>query len=337
MQHLISYNEKFMSNIPEKTKKRFALNLSFIIPALNEEKNICRVIDSINESLSPFKEINYEILVVDNGSNDRTPELCRLKSVKLLIKPKVRIGALRNAGARIASGDMFVFLDADVALTPQWGKNLSKLVSLYKKTDLVISGHRGFCDEKGSLFEKMWFTHHYSNDSNKYIPSGHLIVPRRLFNSLRGFNEQLVSGEDSDFCQKALAIGAKLKPLSELKVIHHGYPKNIKEFFFRERWHGYGDFQSFQYLKKSKPALVALFNISSLVTCLIIGCFVSRWAFLGYLAILLLLAFGSALHRNKFIVNFRVFFLMYVYVFYITARSLSLIDKLLHCEFKRWR
>lgn len=82
------------------------MKLSIIIPALNEETNIGRCIDSVKK-LNPA-----EILVVDGGSSDKTREIA-LSREAMVIQSKKGRGTQMNMGASIAKGDILLFLHAD--------------------------------------------------------------------------------------------------------------------------------------------------------------------------------------------------------------------------------
>ena len=89
--------------------------LSIIIPTLNEEKSIEKTLQSIKE----LKDYDYEIIISDGKSKDKTVEIAKKYDAKVIVYEgtiRQTIGGGRNLGASIASGDFFVFLDADVTI-----------------------------------------------------------------------------------------------------------------------------------------------------------------------------------------------------------------------------
>lgn len=84
--------------------------LSIIIPALNEEKFIPLLLESIKKQ--DFQD--YEIIVADAGSKDKTVEISKNYNAAIVMGGLPAKG--RNEGAKIARGDLFLFLDADVIL-----------------------------------------------------------------------------------------------------------------------------------------------------------------------------------------------------------------------------
>ena len=82
--------------------------VSVIIPAKNEENNIEHCLQSINsQSLKPF-----DCIVVDNGSEDKTVQKAIKHGAKIIIRPEISVGELRNIGASYARGDILSFIDA---------------------------------------------------------------------------------------------------------------------------------------------------------------------------------------------------------------------------------
>ena len=85
------------------------MKISVIVPVLNEEKTIASALRALLQ-LSP-----HEIIVVDGGSGDRTAEICRSLSIKILSWERGRARQM-NFGARRATGDVLLFLHADTRL-----------------------------------------------------------------------------------------------------------------------------------------------------------------------------------------------------------------------------
>jgi len=85
------------------------MNISVIVPVLDEEKSIAATLDAL-QALAPF-----EIIVVDGGSSDRTPEIAASFPVKIISSERGRARQM-NRGAREASGEVLLFLHADSRL-----------------------------------------------------------------------------------------------------------------------------------------------------------------------------------------------------------------------------
>ena len=102
--------------------------ISVIVPALNEGSVIRRCLASLQQQRLPSD--CFEVIVVDNGSTDRTREIARSfggsLAVTVLERSGVRIAALRNLGAATARGEFLAFLDAD-CVAPSTGCNRSRI------------------------------------------------------------------------------------------------------------------------------------------------------------------------------------------------------------------
>ena len=94
-----------------------ATTYSIIIPAYNEEKWLSQTLSSLEEAMSTL-DISGEIVVVDNNSTDQTAQLARQHNAQVVFEPINQISRARNAGARVAQGRYFIFMDADTFISP---------------------------------------------------------------------------------------------------------------------------------------------------------------------------------------------------------------------------
>jgi GT2 family glycosyltransferase len=85
-----------------------------------------------------------------------------------------------------------------------------------------------------------------------------MIVTRRFFGELGGFDESIATGEDYDISRRAIARGGQLDRDRRLKAVHLGYPRTIRAFVQRESWHGVGDYRSLSAFLRSKVAVAAV-------------------------------------------------------------------------------
>jgi glycosyltransferase involved in cell wall biosynthesis len=86
--------------------------LSFVIPAHNEEAVIGDTLRTLRSSAESVGE-PFEVIVVDDASTDRTAEVARSFGAAVVSVNLRKISAVRNAGAKTARGDLFIFVDAD--------------------------------------------------------------------------------------------------------------------------------------------------------------------------------------------------------------------------------
>ena len=91
-------------------------SLSFIIPAYNEAQLLGSTLSAIERAASALR-LTFEVIVVDDASHDRTPEVARACGARVVAVNYRQIAATRNAGAREAAGEWLVFVDADTIIS----------------------------------------------------------------------------------------------------------------------------------------------------------------------------------------------------------------------------
>lgn len=92
--------------------------ISIVIPAYNEELLLGDTLRTLHASAASIGE-PYEIIVVDDGSTDRTAEIAREHGARVVGVNLRHIAAARNAGATVAAGDLLIFVDADTLVPPE--------------------------------------------------------------------------------------------------------------------------------------------------------------------------------------------------------------------------
>ncbi len=91
------------------------MRVSVVLPAFNEEKLLPAALAAVREAASAFtsRGWEWECVVCDNNSTDATAAVARAAGAAVVFEPVNQIGRARDAGARIATGDWLVFIDAD--------------------------------------------------------------------------------------------------------------------------------------------------------------------------------------------------------------------------------
>ena len=245
---------------------RLAPSVSIVIPVFNEERYI-------GECLSSVMNINYpseclEVILVDNGSTDRTLEIAREYPVRILVKEDVRVGAVRNYGVSHAAGDIIVFLDADCVVEPTW---LSEGVGKLSDGKLSVIGGQYLMRESPSWLEKYWVL---SNSKTQVyqttLVGGCIFIQKTVFDAMNGFDETLNSGEDSDLTNRLRQHGILVIIDPALSVVHLGYPSTLHSFVKRQIWH------SADYINKFPSSLRdKVFLLSCIFLFGVLGSFMS--------------------------------------------------------------
>ncbi|MDD1701895.1 MAG: glycosyltransferase [Methanoregula sp.] len=98
--------------------------ISVIVPSFNEEENIAQCLVSLSHQ--SIARSDYEIIVVDGGSTDRTCEIARKYADMVFIQTSKKVGGARNDGIIASKGDIVATTDADCILPPDWLENIRK-------------------------------------------------------------------------------------------------------------------------------------------------------------------------------------------------------------------
>ncbi|MDY6917677.1 MAG: glycosyltransferase [Chloroflexota bacterium] len=121
------------------------MQLSVVIPALNEEANIGELISALHEvvpSISP----QYELIVVDGGSVDKTRELAKMLNTKVLVQTERGYGGALKEGFRTARGEYILTLDGDLSHSPTC---IPQMWEACKRAQVVVASryvHGGSAD-----------------------------------------------------------------------------------------------------------------------------------------------------------------------------------------------
>lgn len=226
--------------------------LSLIVPAYNEQKFIGDCLSTIR-SLCEEARIPIEIIVVDNGSSDATAAIAKPLADTVLTIERTAVGAARNAGAAIARAPVLAFIDADVLITRQWVETFQKLSSTPGQ-ECPLTGYQYVVRDDANWLEDSWFR----RLRDKLLNGGNILIARTAFDRIDGFDPALKTGEDYEFCERAIAAGVDYAPDSGFRAIHLGYPRTIGHFMRRECWHGEGDFGSLKRFISSPVALIGV-------------------------------------------------------------------------------
>lgn len=92
---------------------------SIIVPAYNEELWLTKSLPAAQYAMQQQVAAPGELIVVDNNSDDATAEVARELGARLVFEPVNQISRARNTGARHATGDFYIFVDADTLITPE--------------------------------------------------------------------------------------------------------------------------------------------------------------------------------------------------------------------------
>ena len=239
------------------------MNFSIIIPAKNEERNIDRCLQSILSIDWPRDD--FEILVIDNGSSDRTAAIAESFGARVYVQPGATIAGLRNFGAEQAQGSVLVFMDADCTVASTW---LQEAARYLDRQEVVGFGNPPIVPELSTWVQRAWFPvrQKAGTGDTTWLESMNMFVRREIFVQVGGFNKDLITCEDYDLSLRLKEFG-RLVSDDRIIAVHHGEAATIPHFFRKESWRARSNFKglgSHAFLWRELPSV-----LTPLIYCLL--------------------------------------------------------------------
>jgi glycosyltransferase involved in cell wall biosynthesis len=178
--------------------------LSFIVPAYNEEHELPNALASLRAAAEASGE-SFEIIVVDDGSTDATARIAKDSGAVVVSVHHRQIAAVRNAGARVARGDILFFVDADTHILPAHVTGARAALAAGCAGGGAPVATEGSVPWWGPWFIRL-FSLFYFTISN--LGAGaFLFTTRKHFEIVGGFDEQFFAGEEVFFTQALKKLG----------------------------------------------------------------------------------------------------------------------------------
>ena len=161
--------------------------ISIIVPIYKVEPYLRRCLDSIvNQTYA-----NLEIILVDDGSPDKCPQICDEYATKdnrivVIHKKNGGLSDARNAGTACANGSYIYYIDSDDELPLNSIQSLYDYVGSNPEAEIIVG--KAYCPQKNSLYQKQLFDYDYSVNSNiefrRYCSSDASTFPVNAWNKL---------------------------------------------------------------------------------------------------------------------------------------------------------
>lgn len=268
----------------KETGKSFEM-ISVVIPARNEEKNLAELLEDLKNQ-AYRKE--FEIIVVDGKSKDRTREIARRHGCKVIVQRKLGPSNARNLGWKNSRGDILVFLDADYRVDKNFLKEIEKTFKNREvkcATPLILPTERNWIQRALAVQTKLAARRLKA----ERFPT---IFRKEVLKEIGGWDEKLDFGEDRELGMRTARMGYRTvlirKAVAHIKIVD-----SPSKLFKQGRWYGR---TFFPYVRKTRdlPALGGILSYSSFIPLLILSMFHKVCLYLFLLDFLILFSYSLA-------------------------------------------
>tara|TARA_Y100000780_G_scaffold119253_1_gene107539 strand:- start:11561 stop:12442 length:882 start_codon:yes stop_codon:yes gene_type:complete len=213
------------------------ITVSVIVPVWNDSYRVLKCVNALKNQTLPKEK--FEIIVVDNGSQDNTFEvLQQLEGITVLQESTPGSYAARNKAISVANGSILAFTDSDCIPDKTWLENLVSCINSDKLIGIVAGEVKFFEAENDSVErEALAFESMFSMNQKKYAENGLCITAnwcskKSVLEAHSGFRTDLKSGGDHDMSRRIVDSGLKVKHCEEAKVYH---PARNKQELLKKR------------------------------------------------------------------------------------------------------
>ena len=196
------------------------MKISVIVPAFNEEKLIAESLAAIKAALPSFTGLGWEteLIVCDNNSTDATAELARAAGATVVFEPVNQISRSRNTGARAASGDWLLFIDADSRPTPELFRDVARAIQSGR---YLAGGSTLKMEGTYRAVRRAIHIWNFISRVGQYLAGSFIFCEAAAFRELGGFNEKLYASEEIELSWRLKRL---VRRTGKKLVILHRHP-----------------------------------------------------------------------------------------------------------------
>ncbi|MEO6033741.1 MAG: glycosyltransferase [Verrucomicrobiota bacterium] len=177
------------------------MKISIVVPAFNEEKLLAQSLDRMKSAANSFRQSgwDWELIVCDNNSTDRTAEIAREAGATVIFEPINQIGRARNKGASAATGDWLLFIDADSFLTAEL---FGEVVKVIEKGNAIAGGSTVRLETANGparVLTRFW---NGVSRTLHWVAGSFIFCEVAAFRAVGGFSHEFFTGEELDLSKK---------------------------------------------------------------------------------------------------------------------------------------
>jgi glycosyltransferase involved in cell wall biosynthesis len=189
-----------------------------MVPAFNEERLLGESLAQIKSAAGAFAQRgwDFELIVCDNNSTDRTAEIARAAGATVVFEPVNQIARARNSGAAAATGDWLIFVDADSHPSAELFADVAKQISGGR---CLAGGVTVRMDERHLVAGFATWLWNCASRIGRLLAGSFIFCEAAAFRKIGGFSDELFAAEE-------LELSGRLKRLAretnrKIMILHH--------------------------------------------------------------------------------------------------------------------
>lgn len=218
------------------------MDVSVIVPVYNSQIYISKCIEAL--LAQTYNLENYELIVVDDGSTDRTANIIRSYPVKYIYQKNQGPAAARNNGVKEAGGRIVLFTDSDCVPARNW---IEEMVRPFKSPDIAAVKGAYLTSQKEIVarFSQVEFEERFEmlkkTESIDMVDTYSAGFRKAIFLQMGGFDTSfpVANNEDTDLSYRMSKQGFKMVFNPDAIVHHLKHPDSIKKYARLKFWRGY--------------------------------------------------------------------------------------------------
>jgi O-antigen biosynthesis protein len=222
--------------------------VSVVICAYNAERTMRRCLESLRKLDYP----NFEVIIVDDGSRDATPQIAaEFAEFRLIRQPNKGLSTARNVGLQAALGEFIAYTDSDCVVDPHW---LTLMVRALLDRELDGCGGPNYAPHEDGWVEACVAASPgapshvlIDDDRAEHLAGCNMVFKKAALEDVGGFDSQFTAaGDDVDICWRLMEAGYLLGYCPSAFVWH--FRRNTVKAYYRQQ-RGYGKAEALLYCK----------------------------------------------------------------------------------------
>ncbi|MDO8444966.1 MAG: glycosyltransferase [Deltaproteobacteria bacterium] len=218
------------------------MDVSVIVPIYNSQAYISKCLEAL--LAQTYKLESYEVIVVDDGSTDKTADIIKNYPVKYIYQKNQGPATARNRGVKEAKGDIILFTDSDCVPLSNW---IEEMVRPFKSPDIAAVKGAYLTNQKEVIarlaqveFEER-FEMLKKAESIDMVDTYSAGFRKAIFLQMGGFDKTfpVANNEDTDLSYRMSKHGFKMVFNPDAIVHHLKHPDSIKKYARLKFWRGY--------------------------------------------------------------------------------------------------